>query len=310
MTTKTSKKLPVLHRLIHDMSNSAYHSTEGTFSSSQLKDVIDDEELFIRKHIKKEIPRDESEAFDTGTYFHTGVLEPHLLGKEVIVYPGKTRYGENWNAFKKKHSGKCIVTLGQENQGRGMVEAVKNSPVAMNYLKDGQPEVSFFVKLVVSGHNIYAPHYGKKITPYGWVDGESPGKGVEFIVKVRADYLSKTCVIDLKSTSGRANKQESIRQSISKYKYDLSAAFYLDIFSLVREGLEFYWIFASKENPCCGTWFATPKTVAVGRAKWTWAVKKIADLHYAKWEIVDCVKEAHPLQHELEWLEERESDLL
>lgn len=307
---KKPKPIPVLHRLIRNMTNKAYHATEGTWSSSKLKDVIDDEELFIRKHIKMEIPKEESEAFDTGTYFHTGVLEPHLMNKEIAVFEGKTRYGGKWDAFKIKNSDKCIITLNQKSQGDGMIEAVKSSPIAMTYLKDGESEVSLFVKLVVSGGKIYAPHYGVKMGDDGWVKGSAPGKGVEFILKVRADYLGKNCVVDLKSTSGRANKAESVRGAISKYKYDLSAALYLDIFSLVKEDLDFYWIFASKENPCCGTWIATRKQIAVGRAKWTWAMKRMADLHHAKWEVVDYLRQADPLSHELEWLETTDTDLL
>ena len=84
-------KLPALNRLIRDMSSADYHNVVGTWSSSQLKDLIDDEDIFIRKYVKREIEKAESEAFDTGTYFHTGCLEPHKVVKEVAIFPGKTR---------------------------------------------------------------------------------------------------------------------------------------------------------------------------------------------------------------------------
>lgn len=302
---------PVRHRLIRDMSSAAYHGCIGTWSSSQLKDIIDDEEVFIKKYIKKEIERTETEAFDTGTYFHTGTLEPHKVAKEIAVFTGKVRYGKVWQEFKAKNKGKTAITTKQKEIGDGMIKAVRNSPVSMSYLI-GEPEVSLFVTIVVWRGEIYAPHFGKKLTRSGWVDSKPPGKGgFELVIKVRADCLGDTFVTDLKSTSGKATQAWSVRQSISKYKYDLSAALYLDLFSLVREDVSaFIWIFASKENPCAAAWIATERQILVGRAKWSWAVKRLVDLAAAKWEIPDYLREADPLNHELDWLQTRDADLL
>src|SRR5690606_15637890 len=134
----------------------------------------------------------------------------------------------------------------------------------------------------------------KVLSQSGWEDSKPPGenRGFSMTVKVRADCLGDTFVSDLKSTSGSATQAWSVRNSISKYKYDLSAALYLDLFSLIREDVsEFIWIFASKENPCAAAWIASPKQILVGRAKWSWAVKRLADLAAAKWEIVDYLRE-------------------
>lgn len=302
---------PVRHRLIRDMSSAAYHGCAGTWSSSQLKDIIEDEEVFIKKYITKEIERVEKEVFDTGTYFHTGTLEPHKVAKEIAVFQGKARYGKVWEEFKAKNKGKTAITLKQKETGDLMIKAVRNSPVSMSYLQ-GEPEVSLFTQLVVWRGEIYAPHFGKKLERSGWVDSKPPGKGgFELCIKVRADCLGDTFLSDLKSTSGKATQAWSVRQSISKYKYDLSAALYLDMFSLIREEVSaFIWIFASKEFPCAASWIATEKQIQVGRAKWSWAVKRLADLAAAKWQIPDYLREADPLSHELEWLEVRDVDLV
>ncbi len=81
----------VLHKLIHDLSSDEYHATPGTYSSSQFKDLLDDEEIFINKYIKKTIEKEDVPAFGTGNYFHTGVLEPHKLKSEYVVFQGKVR---------------------------------------------------------------------------------------------------------------------------------------------------------------------------------------------------------------------------
>jgi hypothetical protein len=311
-TKKTSKPSgPKLHTLIKDLSSDGYHGTEGTWSSSQLKDILKDEELFIKKYITKEIPRKEMEAFDTGTYFHTAVLEPHKVKSEITTFPGKVRFGKAWDKFKEMNKGKVVITPRQREQGDTMIKAVQNSPIAQEYLV-GNPEVSLFVKLVVYSGDIYAPHYGLVLTREGWECRDVvPVKGYEMIVKVRADMLGKTFVTDLKSTSGMAKDEGSVRHSISKYQYDLSAALYLDLFSLTSPKVQdFYWIFASKETGSVATWRASYKQILVGRAKYMKAIKKLADCAKANWEIVDSVRVAEPLHYELEWLQERDDDLL
>lgn len=293
------------------MSNEAYHGSKDSWSSSQLKDIITDEEVFIQKYVKKKAEKLEGEALDIGTYFHTGVLEPHKIKSEVAIFDGKVRYGKQWEEFKAKNPGKLIITESQKNLGDGMIAAVKASPVSMEYII-GEPEVSLFVEILVSGGNIYAPYYNKILTRGGWeTTNKLPKNGFKMVVKVRADCKGDTFISDLKSTSGRATQKESIRGSISKYMYDLSASLYLDLFSLVDENITaFVWIFASKQNPVAASWVATQKQILVGRAKWMWAVKRIADLSAANWELADYLREAEPLQYELEWLNEKTTDLL
>lgn len=301
-----------LHKLVKDMSSEAYHGLSGTWSSSQFKDILDDEEVFIKKYIQKEIPRVERDVFDTGTYFHTAVLEPHKVASEIVVFPGKTRYGKTWDKFKADNKGKTIISDAQKGQGDLMVSAVKGSPIAQEYL-EGNPEVSLFVELIVYRGKIYAPKFGKVLSSSGWNKSFDTGieKGYKMIVKVRADCLGETFVSDLKSTSGNSRSEDSVRGSISKYKYDLSAALYLDIFSLVNPAVrEFIWIFASKGTRSAGTWRASHNNILIGRAKYMRAMIKLADCAAANWELVDQLREAEPMPYEVEWLREKDTDHL
>lgn len=299
-----------LHKLVRNLSSEDYHALKGTFSSSQLKDMIGDEEVFIKKHIKKEIERKEEPAFDIGNYFHTGVLEPHKLKTECAVFPGKIRRGKDWEKFKANNKGKAIVTPDQKEKAEGLVRAVKNSPIAQKYL-DGEAEVSLFTHLVVFGGQIYAPKFGKVLTREGWQDHKKmPKKGYDIYIKVRADNLGDGYISDLKSTSSNARCEQTMRHTISKYVYDLSASLYLDMFSLVTNASEFYWIFASKELFNSKTYRATEEQILVGRAKYMKAIFKIADCAANNWELADYLGELAPLPYEMEWLVEKDTDLL
>lgn len=302
-----------MHKLVKDLLSEDYHSLAGTWSSSQFKDLLDDEEIFIKKYIKKEIPRVEREVFDTGTYLHTAVLEPHKISSEIAVYGGKIRRGKEWDKFKAKNAGKCVISSVQKDQGDLMVKAVKNSPTAQEYL-EGDPEVSLFVELVIYRGRIYSEKFRKILGQTGWEDcyvGEDLKKGYRIIVKVRADCLGNNFVSDLKSTSANARSEDAVRGSISKYKYDLSAALYLDIFSLIRPQVrEFVWIFASKSANNAQAWRATKNQILVGRAKYSKAMIKLADCAQANWELIDCLREAEPMPYEMEWLRARDTDLL
>jgi hypothetical protein len=302
-----------IHKLVTDFPSASYHGLTGTWSSSQFKDMLEDEDYFIKKYIKREIQKDESSAMDTGTYLHTRLLEPHKVKDEIAVYPGKVRMGKNWEAFRNLHAGKTLIIESQREQGEMMAKAVEASPTSMSYL-EGKPEVSLFVRLVVWKGCIYAPEFGKKLTRDGWISVKTNGdlsKGYAITVKVRADTLGKTFISDLKSTSGNARKEHDIRSAISKYRYDLSAALYLDMFTLVVPDVrEFVWVFASKQANNAAPWRASRDQIRVGRAKYMLAIIKLADCAQANWELVDCLREAEPLPYERDWLISKDTDLL
>ena len=315
---KALPESPPLHTIISDLNQEEYHSTSGTFSSSQFKDLLEDEEIFVNKYIRKTVEKEHIPAFDVGTYFHTGVLEPHKLTKECIVYEGKVRRGERWDAFKAKHKGKVILTPSQRDSSVRLIEAVQDSPVAMGYVERGKPEISFFCEILIYGGEIYAPNYGVKLTRAGWVEGEldraEAKKATRLVVKVRADSLGEEYdfILDLKSTTGNARSANSMRTKISYYHYDLSASLYLDLFSLAAGKVidTFIWTFASKDMHNCKSYKASLSNVLVGRAKYMKAMLTLASLQSSDWQIADSLGILEPQSFELEHIRESEADLL
>lgn len=295
-------------KLIRGMSSADYHAHSGSISSSKLKDLLDDEETYFKKYVEKSVEKEDNPVFDIGTYFHTAVLEPHLLKDEHVVFNGSRRFGRVWDSFKKKAKGKAILTRKEIQTAEKLVKAVKDSPVAMDYVERGEKEVSLFIRLIVYRGEIYAPDFKRVMTHNGWTVAHAPKKGVEVIAKVRADNMEPgDFVQDLKSTSSNVRSAHDMRSTVSQYCYDLSAALYLDLFELVtgkpwKTG--FVWTFASKSRGNCRSYVASSSNIMIGRSKWTTAIKKFAAMEAAGWEFDDSLETLEPQFFEREWLKE------
>lgn len=300
-----------------ELSNNDYHGGDGV-SSSQLKYLLDDPEVFYKMYVTKELPKPQSTAFDLGTYFHTAILEPDLLEVECAVYTGKIRSGKLWNNFQHQNEGKAIITSSEKVQADRMIDAVKSSKVAMDLLSEGEAEISCFVKLYVDYHDIY--FCDKKDTWYvlgkeGWEPTQShPKKSVEILAKSRADWANLKggkYISDLKSTRGNVKDKKDIKGKISKYAYELSAAYYLDIFNAgmgdLKEGKaanDFIWIFASKDLGGCQCYRATQENLIIGRAKWKKAIINYANCVRNKWDFPEELVDLEPSFYEREWLKD------
>jgi hypothetical protein len=298
--------------LIYDMSSQEYHSKAGTYSSSQLKYLLEDPEIFYKKYVTKEIEREENPVFDVGTYFHTSILEPEKIKTECTVFEG-IRRGKEWEKFKEDNKGKAIITKTELEQATNLTAAVKNSPIAMGRLERGSPEVSAFEELFISRGEIFST-CGMLLGRYGWEDTKlKPGKDqIPLTLKVRADLLAETFILDLKSTTGNTKNEFNMRASISKYQYDLSAALYLDIFTLATGKVisEFIWTFASKDVGNSKSYMATDENIQVGRAKYKKALLKLADCIAEDWKFEDTLGTLAPNIWELEYIKPKGADLL
>ena len=296
--------------LISDMSREAYHSHPNTFSSSQLKTMLDDPEIFYKKYITKEMEKETSTAFDVGTYFHTAILEPKKLKDECAVYGG-IRRGKEWDAFRVKNANKAIITESELIQANSLINAVKNSSVAASYLTKSEPEISCFADLYVYLGRVYSND--NLLSNDGWECNprefkQAIKKGLKITIKVRADALGEDFILDLKSTSGNVKNEFLIKSSISKYSYDLSAALYLDVFSIVtgKSYKNFIWTFASKDMGNCKSYIASESNIKIGRVKWSKAIVLLAKNIINEWKVEDTLSILEPNFYEREYLTEKE----
>lgn len=304
--------------LVYYLSNKDYHAPlydgKKYYSSSQLKDMVKDPELFHKNYIRGEKEPMKGSALDIGTYFHTAILEPHKLDEDCAVWKGFRR-GKDWEAFEAANANKAIITSGAElDKAMNCINGVKNSPIAMKKINAGYPEVSAFLQVHVYKGKIY--HFTDRekgfnacvLTPSGWSSCYLNPKSTTFSLglKVRADCLGEDglYILDLKSTSGDVKNTFLIQGKISELGYTLSASLYLDVFSAVvgKQFKDFIWTFASKDTALCKNYAASVRNQMVGRAQWAKAVLDIAKYERRKWKFIDEMEYIEPKEYETTWI--------
>lgn len=236
--------------IIHGLSNEAYHNQppySDYLSSSQLKKLEVSPKAF---RYALDNPEPQTDAMRLGSLFHDlmacsaehydngtkaiaewlrgiAVFEPPVNEKTGQPYGTATKaYKEAYEAFLRANEGKTIATDEELSQVQKMHQAVlldcgATSEQVRKLLKWGKPEVSIF----------YETEDGIKL-------------------KVRPDLLTKSKIIDWKTTTIEDLTEESINRTILRYGYHISCAMYQWVtFKALGKWLDFYLIFIQKQEP-------------------------------------------------------------
>jgi hypothetical protein len=123
------------------------------------------------KHAR-ENPTEDTVTLACGRGIHTALLEPEKFDDEYVIFPGKTRRGKEWDAFKIEHANRTILKAAERDRVLAAADAVRKHPDVQAFMRNGVAEQS--VK---------------------WVDEESG-----LTCKSRIDWLGEV-LFDLKSTS-------------------------------------------------------------------------------------------------------------
>lgn len=312
------------NKLLDNLTSDQYHGVRGTYSSSQLKTMLENPELFYKTYIERSVERKATGAMDLGTYVHTAILEPDLLETECAVYPGKVRSGKAWTEFQAANSDKVIISITDLEKAQEMIHAVNCSPVALSYINGYKKEASLFIEVYVmvnAEDRIQSEIYffdndncAFRITNNGWLfspirDDEKLAIkefGHRMVLKARADSLNevKGIVSDVKTTSANPSSEFEMRSTVDSYSYDLSAAYYLDIFSTVQERPfdKFVWIFTSRTAKTSKCWTASEENILIGRSKWRKAIIEIAHYESIGWQFPDELGVLAPSSFQRDWL--------
>lgn len=248
---------------ISDLSNNDYHADRIFRSSSVLKTALKDPKKFHDIYVLgKDNPMSNQDALNFGNYVHTAILEPDLLDKEYIVYPGGRRQGQAWELFKHLHEDKIIITNNQFTKAQDLINSFLQSEFEQRdseflvygdaIFKEGEAEESLFTEL----------------------DG--------MLIKVRFDYRitgdTRGVIKDIKTTRHFVNSAKEARDVVYDLGYDVSAALYVD--AIEKEtGIphDFHLVFMSKADEKCNLYKVSDKTLEVGRKKYKEAIKLIKE---------------------------------
>ena len=246
-----------------DLPSDEYHADRKFLSSSALKVLLENPELFYRTYIKGEGQKKESAAFDVGTAIHLKILEPEKFDKEVAFYSGVKR-GKIWEEFKSQNEGKLFLGDIAEMQIHRMDESIKKSS-GIDFVTGGQSEVTVLVNL----------------------DG--------FDVKIRIDHLKiEKAMSDLKSCSGVIT-ESSFQKTVERFQYDLSAALYVDAYyKATGIMLPFIWVASSKDFDDTKTFRATPEILEQGRQKYKKAFQLFRQYQSSNWNFSNTVIDLYP----------------
>lgn len=181
---------------VYSIAAERYHAATGV-SKSMLDILAAQTPAHLQSYLKD--PPQQTDAMRFGTIVHRALLEPDTFRDGFHVKPEKmsfaTKEGKEWMDI---HSDRPVITSPEALQITLMVSAVHTHPFAKRLLAGGQCEQSLFVE---------------------------DAQGI--LRKSRLDVLTKGNVIpDLKSVESAA--LDTFERSVSRYRYHVQAAYYLD----------------------------------------------------------------------------------
>lgn len=226
----------------------AYHQGPGV-SSSGLKEILKSPAHFRAYNADER----DSVALRYGRLAHLKILEPNLYRATTIIAPKcdrRTTEGKRvWQDFLDRAAGRLAVSSEEDMDMEALHGAVQASDLARGTFEGGRAELSVY-----------------------WRD-EATG----VLCRARGDYVRTKGIFDLKTTPDARARE--FQRSVAKYRYHLSAAFYLDGFKTVLpEVSSFTWVAVEKTKPYgIGMFVADPEAIAVGRNEYRRALETYAD---------------------------------
>ena len=222
-------------------SNEFYHSQKEYISSSALKTIY---KKSVFHYLNEEFKT--SSALTVGTAFHTIVLEADQFDDEFIVQPKfdrRTKAGkEQAKLFEAEMiaQNKMILPRPDYDMIIEMRKQIGNCPTAVDLIKAGEPEVSFYVE----------DFMGLK-------------------VRVRPDSIGEDYIIDLKSCQDASPR--AFKRDVWKFSWHVQAAFYMDVLGMDK----FYFIASEKKVPfACQVYQLSDEMIYQGRKGYKEAIEQ------------------------------------
>jgi exodeoxyribonuclease VIII len=192
--------------MIATISNAEYHAHHA-LGSSQLKEILRSPLHFFAKYRAPDRePMEPTPQMQFGTVVHSAILEPDTVSQIAIAMPDdapdkRSKDGKAWHeAFAREAAGKIILTADRMADALTIANVVRADPTCAALLADCDFETSGF-----------------------WRDRET---GVECKFRPDAIKRDRSIIIDVKTTADAS--AEAFAKSIANFRYDVSAAHYID----------------------------------------------------------------------------------
>jgi hypothetical protein len=208
-----------------------YLALKDTISTSEMKVLLESPRKYYHQYIMG--LREDKEAFRTGRFLHTAVLEPHELEKRYAIAPEinrRTNIGKaEWREFVESCGDKEVLSQADAILGDAISTALKEhqiEPSPGEYL----PLLSLFAGCEM------------EVSYVGELDGVP--------VRVRPDAINHTSryIMDLKFVKDAS--PDGFAKACANFGYTLQASNYMDVVEQVEgEPYRFLFIAVEKSAP-------------------------------------------------------------
>src|SRR6185436_4495556 len=93
------------------MNNQEYHDNRTHLSSSTLKQLLLNPEVFYENWIIGSKKQESKPVYDVGSLTHAVILEPHKVETDFAIFPGLRKAGAKYEEFKAANAGKIILSI-------------------------------------------------------------------------------------------------------------------------------------------------------------------------------------------------------
>lgn len=207
--------------IYREVPNEIYHGDRSAVSSSSLKQLLRSPAHFVAL---QEEPEESTVAKDFGTALHSALLEPE---KYRALYVAKSKIN------RSTKSGKALA----ETMAVALADKVQISPASM-------ADIDAMVSTARKHPRVTEMlQQGEAEVSYVWKDDTT---GI--LCKCRPDWLNDDAIWDLKSCIDAS--PDGFSRACAKYKYHVSAAFYLEgVRILTGKTLPFLFVASEKDPP-------------------------------------------------------------
>lgn len=196
----------------------------------------------------------ETKSLKLGTVVHRFLLQPELGACGIEVRPDtyqdeKTGEEKKWNGnanvckrWMKEREEKTVITANERKDICGMLMSVISHPLAYQYFRSGQSEVSLYAPFVLGG---------------------------TVMRKGRLDYIPPgNILVDLKTTTDA--RPAAFSKDILNYSYHMKAAYYLDLANDLGMGKEVFILVCVESKPpyAVACYQMDTEAIGIGRRKY------------------------------------------